>query len=204
MLWASGNLLKSWSRRAGEAFLIPCLPVRRQGAVKTATTCRFLLEAPPQSDVGRSGTGHGQTKVLNLKARTRPEYARTEFQSKPSEFYHDRVRQSHFRNARAFSTPPIYLGPDGNTASLETREQVDQLLRTCERRISGWQSSGPARVMLYRYISIRGRYDTAGFSLPTLGPGEQKPLIAASETIAVSDHTESVLRGTAQRMTLVL
>jgi hypothetical protein len=58
--------------------------------------------------------------------------------------------------------------------------------------------------MLYRYISIRGRYDTAGFSLPTLGPtGEQKPLIAASETIAVSDHTKSVLRGTAQRMTLV-
>jgi len=106
-------------------------------------------------------------------------------------------------NARAFITPPIYLGPDDNTSSLETREQVDQLLRTCEHRISGWQSSGPARVMLYRYISIRGRYDTAGFSLPTLGPGEQKPLIAASETIAVSDHTKSVLRGTAQRMTLV-
>ena len=106
-------------------------------------------------------------------------------------------------NARAFITPPIYLGPDDNTSSLETREQVDQLLRTCEHRISGWQSSGPARVMLYRYISIRGRYDTAGFSLPTLGPGEQKPLIAASATIAVSDHTKSVLRGTAQRMTLV-
>lgn len=67
-------------------------------------------------------------------------------------------------NARAFITPPIYLGPDDNTSSLETREQVDQLLRTCEHRISGWQSSGPARVMLYRYISIRGRYDTAGFS----------------------------------------
>jgi hypothetical protein len=183
--------------------LKPCLPVRRQGAVKTATTCRFLLEAPPQSDVGRSGTGHGQTKVLNLKARTRPEY--TERNSKVSlgNFTMSMLGKATSWNARAFITPPIYLGPDDNTSSLETREQVDQLLRTCEHRISGWQSSGPARVMLYRYISIRGRYDTAGFSLPTLGPGEQKPLIAASETIAVSDHTKSVLRGTAQRMTLV-
>lgn len=102
---ASGNLLKSWSRRAGEAFLKPCLPVRRQGAVKTATTCRFLLEAPPQSDVGRSGTGHGQTKVLNLKARTRPEYTRTEFQSKPGEFYHEHVRQSHFLECQGIHHP---------------------------------------------------------------------------------------------------
>jgi len=58
-------------------------------------------------------------------------------------------------------------------------------------------------MMLYRYISIRARYDTDGFSLPILGPGQQKPLIADSETVAASDHTESVLRGTAQRMTLV-
>ena len=88
-----------------EAFLKPCLPVRRQGAVKTATTCRFLLEAPPQSDVGRSGTGHGQTKVLNLKARTRPEYTRTEFQSKPGEFYHEHVRQSHFLECQGIHHP---------------------------------------------------------------------------------------------------
>lgn len=87
------------------AFLKPCLPVRRQGAVKTATTCRFLLEAPPQSDVGRSGTGHGQTKVLNLKARTRPEYTRTEFQSKPGEFYHEHVRQSHFLECQGIHHP---------------------------------------------------------------------------------------------------
>ena len=73
-------------------------------------------------------------------------------------------------NARAFITPPIYLGPDDNTSSLETREQVDQLLRTCEHRISGWQSSGPARVMLYRYISIQIGYDASGFPLQIPSP----------------------------------
>ena len=150
-------------------------------AVKTATTCRFLLEAPPQSDVGRSGTGHGQTKVLNLKARTRPEYTR-ERNSKVSlgNFTMSMLGKATSWNARAFITRPS-TSDRTTTLPVSKPEQVDQLLRTCEHRISGWQSSGPARVMLYRYISIRGRYDTAGFSLPTLGPGEQKPLIAASK-----------------------
>ena len=162
------------------AFLKPCLPVRRQGAVKTRTTCRFYWKRHHRR-VGRSGTGHGQTKVLNLKTQNSARVHRTEFPKVSlGNFTMSMLGKATSWNARAFITPYIYLGPDDNTSSLETREQVDQLLRTLwASNLPGWQSSGPARVMLYRYISIRGRYDTAGFSLPTLGPGEQKPLIAA-------------------------
>ncbi len=137
-LRASGNLLKSWSRRAGEAFLKPCLPVRRQGAVKTATTCRFLLEAPPQSDVGRSGTGHGQTKVLNLEARTQPECARTEFQSKPLGFYHEHVWQSHLRQHRASSRspPPRFRRQRCPVEGRRSKERVGLPLRIAPLRSS--------------------------------------------------------------------
>ena len=40
------------------------LAYRYGGKVRfeAASTCRFLLEAPPQSNVDRSGTGHGRPK----------------------------------------------------------------------------------------------------------------------------------------------
>ena len=121
-----------------EAFLKPCLPVRRQGAVKTATTCRFLLEAPPQSDVGRSGTGHGQTKVLNLEARTQPECARTEFQSKPLGFYHEHVWQSHLRHHRASSRspPPRFRRQRCPVEGRRSKERVGLPLRIAPLRSS--------------------------------------------------------------------
>lgn len=61
-----------WSRRAGRGIYLPDLAHRYGGKVrfKTATTCRFLLEAPPLSNVGRSGTGHhGGPESVNRAVR---------------------------------------------------------------------------------------------------------------------------------------
>src|SRR5690606_21119123 len=63
---ASGNLLGFWSRRAGDLLNLAC---RYGGRVRfeAATTCRFLLEAPPLlSEVGRCGTGHGRPESIEL------------------------------------------------------------------------------------------------------------------------------------------
>lgn len=57
--------------------------------------------------------------------------------------------------------------------------------------------------MLYRYISIPARYDTAGFPPPILDSGPQISLLAALETVGVSDHTEPVLPRTLRPMTLL-
>ena len=48
---------------------LPDLAHRYGGKVqlKAATTCRFLLEAPPLSNVDRSGTDHGRPESVNRK-----------------------------------------------------------------------------------------------------------------------------------------
>ena len=63
---------------------------------------------------------------------------------------------------------------------------------------------GYSCVMLYRYISIPYRYDAAGFPLLILGLEQLVSLLAAFETVGVSDHTESVLPRTPRTMPLVL
>jgi|TARA_R110002124_G_scaffold267715_1_gene435021 hypothetical protein len=59
---ASGNLL-SFGAAVPESHLLN-LAYRYGGKVRieAATTCRFLLEAPPLSNVDRSGTGHGRPR----------------------------------------------------------------------------------------------------------------------------------------------
>jgi len=52
-LRASGNLFKSWNRRAEEALLKPCLPVRHQGAELQYQPAGFYHEHTKQSPLLR-------------------------------------------------------------------------------------------------------------------------------------------------------
>src|SRR5690606_39602777 len=69
---ASGNLLGTGAAVPGACFKLPRLPDTAARRGRTATTCRFLAEAPALGEVDRSGKHHGAQHATRAPKRQRP------------------------------------------------------------------------------------------------------------------------------------